>query len=208
MVGMQECRARARAIGDTRIEYGSPAEAALLQAALSGDRAALGRLLGLYKQPLYALCRGVLGHAEDADDAVGETFLRALRALPGFRGDAAVRTWLFRIAVNVCLEWKRARRPTEPWDEAHPATAAWRDHASLPSPEVAALRRLRVIEALHTLPPRHRAILLLKELEGWSVAEIGAALRWNENRVRNELSKARRALAEWRRREENEGDER
>jgi RNA polymerase sigma-70 factor (ECF subfamily) len=207
MVSLRECRARVRAAGGGQIGEGFAAEDLLLPAAVSGDRAALGRLLALHKQPLYALCRGMLGHAEDADDAVGETFLRALRALPHFRGDAAVRTWLFRIAVNVCLEWKRARRPTEPWDEAHPATAAWSDPTALPSPEVAALRRLRVLEALHTLSPRHRAILLLKELEGWSVAEIGAALRWNENRVRNELSKARRALADWRRREAGEGDE-
>jgi RNA polymerase sigma-70 factor (ECF subfamily) len=207
MIRMQECRARARTAGDGRTEEGFTAENLLLRAAVSGDRTALGSLLALHKQPLYALCRGMLGHAEDADDAVGETFLRALRALPHFRGEAAVRTWLFRIAVNVCLEWKRARRPTEPWDESRPASDAWSDHAAFPSPEGAALRRLRMLEALHTLPRRHRAILLLKELEGWSVAEIGAALHWNENRVRNELSKARRALADWRRREAAEGDE-
>jgi RNA polymerase sigma-70 factor, ECF subfamily len=203
MVGARECRAGDRPAGDSPIEDGIAAEAVLLRAALSGDRASLGRLLGHHKQPLYALCRGILGHAEDADDAVGETFLRALRALHRFRGEASLRTWLFRIAVNVCLEWQRARRPTEPWDESRVPTS----HLALPSPEVAALRRLRILEALQTLPPRHRAILLLKELGGWSAAEIAAALRWNENRVRNELSKARRALADWRRREAGEGDE-
>src|SRR5437667_9616748 len=146
---------------------GRPApEAALVQAGQAGDRTALDQLLALHERPLFALCHGILGHAEDAEDAVQETYLRALRALSGFRRDATFRTWLFRIAVNVCLNWKRDRRPTEPWDEgradAPPNTA---------TPEAIALRRLRVTEALSTLSPRHRAIFLLKVLEGWSVDE-------------------------------------
>jgi DNA-directed RNA polymerase specialized sigma24 family protein len=62
------------------------------------------------------------------------------------------------------------------------------------------------MEALGSLLPRHRAILLLKELDGWSVGEIAAAFGWNKNRVRNELSRARRTLADWRRRDAAEGD--
>jgi RNA polymerase sigma-70 factor (ECF subfamily) len=175
-------------------------EAALLQAAQAGDHAALEALFAPYERPLLALCRGILGHAEDAEDAVQETYLRALRALPRFRGDAAVRTWLFRIAVNLCLNWKRDRRATEPWDEEHLPSEA-------PAPDTMALHRLQVTEALDRLPRRHRVIFLLKVLEGWSVAEIGTMLGWNRIRVQNELSKARRALAEWRRSSE-EGDER
>jgi RNA polymerase sigma factor (sigma-70 family) len=176
-------------------------EARLLPAARAGDRAALEQLLAPHERSLYVLCRGILGHAQDAEDAVQETFLRALAALSHFRGDAPVRAWLFRIAVNVCLEWKRSHRPTEPWDatEGLPAEAA--------SPEAIVLRQMRVMEALQALLPRHRAILLLKELEGWSLAEIAAALRWNTDRVKNELSRARRALADWRRRDALQGDE-
>jgi len=180
-----------------------PAESALLRAGRAGDRAALEQLLARHKRPLLALCYGMLGHAEDAEDAVGETFLRALHALPRFRGDAAFRTWLYRIAVNVCLKWKASHPMTQPWDEEHA-----RPSSACLSPEAVALRRLRVMEALKSLPPRYRAVLLLKVLEGWSVAEIATALRWNSIRVQNELSKARRALAEWRRREAEEGDER
>jgi RNA polymerase sigma-70 factor (ECF subfamily) len=151
----------------------------------------------------------MLAHADDAEDAVQETFFRALRALPQFRGDAAFRTWIFRIAVNTCLRWKAtAARPA-----GSRATEAWHeDRVSAPahalSPEAIALRRLRAAEALQTLQPRHRAILLLKEREGWSVAEIAAALGCNEKRIENELAKARRALVEWRRREAGEGEDR
>jgi RNA polymerase sigma-70 factor (ECF subfamily) len=199
MVGIQEWQEGARAARPEELGESAFAESALLGAARAGDRTVLEQLLAPYERPLYALCRGMLGHAEDAEDAVQETFLRALRGLSAFRGDAAIRSWLFRIAVNLCLEWKRARRPTEPWDEQLAAPPA-------SSPEAIVLRDLRLLEALHTLLPRHRAILLLKELEGWSVAEIGAAMCWDAKRVQNELYKARRALAAWRQRDASRGD--
>jgi RNA polymerase sigma-70 factor (ECF subfamily) len=183
-------------------------EAALVRAAQAGDRGALEQLVALYKQPLFVLCYGILGHVQDAEDAVQETYLRVLRTLPDFRGDASFRTWLCRVAVNLCLDWKRAAtrsveiRTTEPWDEENPGN-------SIPtrSPEAIALDRLQVLEALRSLPPRHRALLLLKEREGWSLVEIAAALRWSPIRVKNELAKARRALVEWRR-EVGEGEAR
>jgi RNA polymerase sigma-70 factor, ECF subfamily len=187
---------------------GRPAEPGLLRAAQAGDRTALDQLLALHERPLLVLCHGILGHAEDAEDAVQETLLRALRALPGFRGAASLRTWLFRIAVNVCLNWKRDRRQ----DRASPAALLWDDEGDrIPmasaSPEMIALRHLRVTEALAELPPRLRVVFLLKVLEGWSVAEIAVAMRWNPIRVQNELAKARRVLADWRRRDVEEGAE-
>jgi RNA polymerase sigma-70 factor, ECF subfamily len=184
---------------DERIDV----EAALLRAGQAGDRAALDRLLALHERALLAFCRGILGRFEDAEDAAQETLFRALRALPRFRPDQATfRTWLFRIAINVCLDWKRRHRPTEPWGEERSVSAR---EAS--SPEALALRRLQMMEALQKLPPRHRAIFLLKVLEGWSVAEIGAAMGWNPIRVQNELAKARRTLVEWQRRNAEEGSE-
>jgi RNA polymerase sigma-70 factor (ECF subfamily) len=185
------------------MEEGRAVEAALLRAGQAGDDGALAELLARQKRSLYALCYGILGHTDDVEDAVQETFLRALRALPRFRGDAAFRTWLFRIAVNVCLKWKASHPPTEPWDLEQPPDS--RDPAS---PETVALRRLRMIEALQALRPRHRAILLLREREGWSVAEIAAVLGCNKKRVENELYQARCVLADWRRRDAGEGDER
>jgi RNA polymerase sigma-70 factor, ECF subfamily len=174
----------------------------LLRAGQAGDRAALDRLLAPYERGLLAFCRGILGHADDAEDAAQETFFRALRALPRFQPrQATFRTWLFRIAVNVCLDWRRDHRPTEPWDEERPSPGS----READSPETLALRRLQVVEALRSLPPHRRAVLLLKELEGWSAAEIGAAMGWNAKRVYNELYHARCALAEWQARNAEEG---
>jgi RNA polymerase sigma-70 factor (ECF subfamily) len=181
-------------------ESAAPAEQALLAAAREGDPIALEHLVARHQRSLFLLCRSIVRDPDDAEDAVQETFLRALRALPGFRGDAAFRTWLTRIAINVCLKWKTRQPATATWDEALSA-------ADTDSPERIALRHLRLREALGALSARHRALLLLKEVEGWSMAEIAAAMGWNEKRVDNELYRARRALLAWRQREGREGEE-
>src|SRR5262245_46765636 len=106
MVGLQAWRGSACEAGHGDVDERPAAEARLLAEARAGDQAALERLLEPQERALYVLCRGILGHPDDAEDAVQETFLRALRALSGFRGDAAFRTWLFRIAVRICLDWK------------------------------------------------------------------------------------------------------
>jgi RNA polymerase sigma factor (sigma-70 family) len=178
-------------------------ELALLQAARAGDVSALDRLVVLHQEPVFALCRSILGHVEDAEDAAQEVFVRAFRGLSRFRGEAAFRTWLFRIAVNVCRSWKRHQRATQPWDEAQPGTVP-----ACPSPENAAIRHLQLQEALNALRPHYRVILLLKEQEGWSMAEIGGALGWSEKQVQNALYRARRALLDWQQRHAGEGEER
>jgi RNA polymerase sigma-70 factor (ECF subfamily) len=178
-------------------------EKALLRAVQAGNPGALEQLVATHKQPLFVLCFGILGHTDDAEDAVQEVFLRALAGLPRFRGDASFRTWLFRIALNLCLNWKRDQRPTETWDEACPPAAR-----AVSSPEQMAIEQLRLTEALGQLPTEQRAIFLLKVVEGWSLAEIALAVGWNRIRVKNELAKARRTLAEWQLRDEEEGAER
>jgi len=189
------------AVGEFQSE--PAAELALIQAGKAGDRAALEQLLAPHRRAVVAFCQGMLGCVEDAEDAAQETFLRALRGLSRFRGEATFRTWLFRIAINVCLQWRAAHHSTDRWDEGRdsPVSVAV-------SPEVIALRHLRLMEALSSLPPRLRALLLLKEWEGWSVAEIALAVRWNPIRVKNELARARRLLLEWQRRDAGEGEER
>jgi RNA polymerase sigma-70 factor (ECF subfamily) len=175
-------------------------EQSLLDAIHSGEDAALERLLALHEENLFALCRGVLGHAEDAEDAVQETFLRALRKFAGFRGGSSIRTWLTRIAVNVCLDWKRRRHPVAPLGEE-----AFDSGDACASPETSVLQNQSIREALMTLLPRHRTIFLLKELEGWSVVEIAGAFHCTQRRIYHDLSIAHRTLAEWRERSDREG---
>jgi RNA polymerase sigma-70 factor (ECF subfamily) len=181
-------------------EAGAPAEAALVACAKTGDREAASRLLAPHERALHLLCLSMTGSREEAEDACQETFLRALRSLNQFRADSTFRTWLFRIAVNVCLEWRRRRRPLEPISRKVEA------QYSAPSPEGPILASLELLDALSTLLPRHRAIWVLKEAEGWSLDEIGASMGWNRKRVQNELFKARKTLAEWRERNRKGGE--
>jgi len=163
----------------------------LLQRALAGETAALDRLLSPCQPALYALCRNMLGHAEDAEDAVQETYLRAIRALPQFRRDANVHSWLFRIAVNVCLNRKRDRGKTVPLETA-PDQAI-----TQVSPETATLAQIEIDQALAVLSLRQRTVFLLREQQGWSVPEIAEALHCTHRRINNELYQTRRALATW-----------
>ena len=164
----------------------------LVAACRAGDRLALERLLTPHEKPLYHLCLGVLRNAADAEDAVQETFLRAMRGLAGFRGDASFRTWLQRIAVNVCIEWKRSRRPTAPIE------AAERMAGAASGFEEATIRHQLALDALGCLSAAQRAALILKEVQGLSVEEIAATMSWNAKKVENELYRARKALAVWR----------
>lgn len=175
-------------------ETAEPADAALLHAGQAGDKTALAALLSRHERALYALCLGMLNGEAEAEDAVGETFLHALRALEradGFRGDSQVRTWLFTIARNVCRDVLRTRkrRGWFGWGEAAPETPS-----PAPSPERVVVDRLHLETALSHLTPPQRAALLLREREGWSVGEIADAFQWSEKKTQNTLYQARRAL--------------
>jgi RNA polymerase sigma-70 factor, ECF subfamily len=162
-------------------------EARLLAAAQAGERKALESLLTPHAQTLRYVCLGILRNADDAEDAVQETYFRAVKGLSTFRGQAQLKTWLVRIAVNVCAERRRSRRDEVSLDELH---------AALPSPEGAVVKRILLDQALAILPPARRIAFLLLA-DGWSQREIGEAQGWSVARVKVELYRARRALDAW-----------
>ena len=151
------------------------------------ETSAIAALLSPHEAALRFLCRELLGNHDDAEDALQETFLRAIRGLPKFRQDAQLKTWLTRIAIRVCLEQRR--RP-HPISELPPPVYS-------PSPETQTLQKLWLQSALGELSPRRRAIFLLKEVEGWSLAEIAEATGTNTPLIKIELYRARKALKSW-----------
>ena len=159
----------------------------LQQNATSDTAAAIASLLSPHEAALRFLCRELLGNHDDAEDALQETFLRAIRGLPKFRHDAQLKTWLTRIAIRVCLEQRR--RPQ--LEHALPAPTPTL------SPETQTVNRLWLQSALSELSPRRRAIFLLKEVEGWSLAEIAKATGTNTPLVKVELYRARKTLQSW-----------
>jgi RNA polymerase sigma-70 factor (ECF subfamily) len=170
-----------------------------------------------HRPALVGHCYRMLGSAADAEDAVQETMLRAWRGLGRFEGRAAVSTWLYRIATNVCLDTLADRgkrvRPVEDGPEARvddPLVERDRSHWLEPIPDAVALPahgdpaelailresiRLAFVAALQRLPPRQRAALLLTEVLGWSAAEAAESLDTSVAGINSALQRARATLA-------------
>lgn len=150
---------------------------------------------GCHRAELTAYCRRMLGCPFEAEDAVQETLLRAWRGSRRFEGRAALRTWLYRIATNVCLDSLRhvARRPVPVDDVPEPADAGGEPDPSDSAVERERLR-LAIGVAIGTLPPRQRAALLLHDVLSWRASEIADLLDTTTVGVNSALQRARAAL--------------
>jgi RNA polymerase sigma-70 factor (ECF subfamily) len=164
-------------------------ESALVADSLRGDLAAYDRLVAAYQDRIYQAAYRITGHREDAWDAAQEAFLRAFKALRSFRGEARFSTWMTRIAVHAALDVVR-RRP------AHsPVPAEVRAEGGDPTDDV--LRRdqqRRVQQAIAALPPDHRTVVVLRDVQGLRYDEISRALGVPVGTVRSRLSRARESL--------------
>lgn len=170
-----------------------------------------------YRRELMAHCYRMLGSAHDAEDLVQETYLRAWRAYDGFEGRASLRTWLYRIATNACLSAleSRSRRPLPtglgnpssdpadalversevPWLEPIPDSVVGVE-ASDPASVVVSREsvRLALVAALQYLPPRQRAVLILRDVLRWRAAEVAEAVGSTTAAVNSTLQRARAQL--------------
>jgi RNA polymerase sigma-70 factor (ECF subfamily) len=149
-------------------------EAALVEACLAGRAGAFDLLVERHRRDVYQLCYRFVPNHEDASDLSQEVFLRAFRALPKFRGQASLGTWLYRIGVNVCLNRLSVKAPrNEPLDEqAHIDT-----RSESPSDRVMrGEREARVRLAVAQLPRKQRAALVLRVYQELSHQEIATAL--------------------------------
>jgi RNA polymerase sigma-70 factor (ECF subfamily) len=172
--------------------------------------------LDAHRTALNGHCYRMMGSAADAEDAAQETLVRAWSHRERFDGRSSLRTWLYRIATNVCLDQlaqsKRRARPMEEGpvgtvdDPLHaeprthwlePVPDAWALPAHADPSELAVLRqsiRLAFVSALQHLPPRQRAVLILAEVLGWSAAEIAEGLAMSVAAVNSALQRARATL--------------
>ncbi|MQA93646.1 MAG: sigma-70 family RNA polymerase sigma factor [Streptosporangiales bacterium] len=158
-----------------------------------------------HRVELRGYCYRMLGSAFDADDAVQETLLRAWRGLDGFEGRASLRSWLYRIATNVCVDMARGNRR-----RAHPADLTGNGEDAVepvpdrlvvpdgdPADQVAARETIKLafVAALQHLPPRQRAVLILREVLRWSANEVAELLGLTPAAVNSALQRARATLA-------------
>lgn len=180
------------------------AENELAARAQAGDRQAFSLLVRSHQDRVFSFILRMHGGRDEAMDLTQETFLKAFLALPGWRPEARFGTWLFQIARNATLDVLRRRQRIEfvSLDESSPDGDAIdpRDGARLPEDQLADRQRIGLLErALRALPIEQREILLLREQEGMSYAEIAATLGIEAGTVKSRLARARvAALAHYR----------
>lgn len=178
-------------------------EGALIGEARQGSTAAFEELVRRYDRSVLRLALGIVRSEEDARDIYQETFLKACRSIRGFRGECSFRTWLFRIATNLCLDHARrsAQHRNEPLEAPAGAGAAGLlvDENPEGNPEKALeageLRR-RIGEALGRLPARERLVFGLRHEEGLRLAAIAEILETSEETARNCLYRAHQRMRE------------
>jgi RNA polymerase sigma-70 factor (ECF subfamily) len=194
-------------------------EGALLSAAKAGDERAFGRLVEPYRGELQAHCYRMLGSLHDAEDALQDALLNAWRGLGSFEGRSSLRSWLYTVATNACLSAIRKRRrrvlpidlgppadphaaPPEPlvesvWVEPYPdEMLGLQDGLAAPASryEQRESVELAFVAAQQHLPAHQRAVLILREVLGFSAAEVGDALELSVPAVNSHLQRARKAV--------------
>lgn len=178
----------------------APREAAddlLVARTLRGDLGAFEQLVERHRAVVYRVAARIAGE-KHADDVSQDAFLRAFHRLSRFRGESPFRTWLLRIAHNAALDAlarERAAPVDTPEDEADEGTARASDRTPAEQLELSE-RRIRLASKLRLLQPAHRAVLVLRDLEGLSYDEIAAVTGSPLGSVKGRLHRARRELIE------------
>ena len=171
----------------------------------TGDTESFNQLVKRWERPIYALAYRTLGREEDARDVTQETFLRAFRALSGFKGDAKFSSWLYRIALNLCRDWMRKERraPLVSVPEGVEVEDLAAERGPVESVEDLAARSemgREVARAMAYLPAEQRQAIILKEYHGLTFQEIADLMRCPlstvKTRVYQGLSTLRKQLGE------------
>jgi len=180
-------------------------DAELVRKCQTGEWRAYNELIARHQDRLFNLIYRYLGHWEDARDVCQEVFLKAFRALPDFRGDAAFGTWLHQIGVNTLISWRRARQshPTGPLGNGgdhDPTGNPGPDPADrAPGPAQLADQRERerlVQEAIHSLDEEQRMLVVLRDVQGYDYEAIARMLGCPRGTVKSRLHRARLVLRE------------
>jgi RNA polymerase sigma factor (sigma-70 family) len=161
----------------------------LTRRAVGGDERAFGAIFRRYHQPLYRFCLAIVGTPEDAQDALQNTMIKVMRALPGEERKIDLKPWLYRIAHNESIDMLRRRRETRQLDveQAAPGHGLAEDAATRD-------RLRRLIVDLKELPERQREVLVMREMAGLGFEEIGSALDTSGAVARQTLYEARQSL--------------
>lgn len=171
----------------------------LVQKCQAGDMSAFEELVSRYHQKVFTVILGLLRSREDALEVAQETFFRAYRKIHSFQGDSSFYTWIYRIAVNLAIDAQRRqkRNPLDFRESMDGVLEAQNEVAKDPFADVHDKQlRENLIKAINDLTPEHKAVIVLRTIEGLSYKDIGAILGCSEGTVMSRLHYARKKLQE------------
>lgn len=176
-------------------------DAALVRRALEGDADAFASLFHLHKNRVYAVCLRMTKNTAEADDLTQDVFIQVFRKLSTFRGESALSTWLYRLAVNTALMHFRKQAPRQVSLDENPehdaAPVARREHGKRDDRLSSSLDRIVLTRALEALPVGYRTIFELHEIKGYGHREIAKLLRCSVGNSKSQLHKAKQRIREF-----------
>jgi len=198
-------------VGSAPVTGGSVDERQLVRRAQKGDKVAFETLVQRHQHRVFAVARGILKRQEDVEDIAQQVFVKAYFSLKRFDQRAAFSTWLYKITVNECWDVlrKRKARPLVyeadfSEEQSRQYSAPEREASKAPDTSDRMALREQLEKMLGQLDKRDRAMLVLKEVEGFSVEEIAESMGLNANTVKVRLFRARRRIIEYSRREKKD----
>jgi RNA polymerase sigma-70 factor, ECF subfamily len=176
-----------------------PSDWELVQKCQTGEVDAFQELVSRYHQKIYVVILGLLRNREDALEVAQETFFRAYRKIKGFQGGSSFYTWLYRIAVNIAIDAQR-RQKRNPLDFRETMDGLFEEQNEVGKDPFSDVHerelRERLVSAINELTPEHRAVIILRTVEGLSYKDIGEILSCSEGTVMSRLHYARKKLQE------------
>src|ERR1700727_1380480 len=185
----------------TRVDYENTPEGALVRRAQSGDQAAFREIVERYQSKVFAIIHGIVRHRNDVEDICQQVFAKVYFSLRNFDFRSSLITWIYKITVNECFDYLRKKKVRKlvyesdlSEDEVRRVENADPAIDRQPSADLSLARRDYVLKLLSRVSEEERMLLMLKEVEGYSVEELAAMTGMNENTIKVKLFRARQKL--------------
>ncbi len=186
---------------DLVVSNTAPSDSDFIQKAQSGDTEAFASLFQAHKTRVYSLCLRMTNNVAEAEDLTQDAFLQVFRKLSTFRGNSALSTWIYRVAVNtVLMRFRKKGVPQvsleEPWSNNAETKSAPREYGSRDCNLAGCVDRLALTQAIRELPEGYRTVFLLHEVEGYEHSEIAQLLGCSTGNSKSQLHKAKMRIRE------------